>query len=183
MDSNDENIGMTVDNDWLYKWDEDRGHLMDVDGAHRGALDFDDEHGMLMFFIQVLQLINPFYKDQVLLYANNHHSHGEDEIREQDHPPAREYHDDQIMHDPALKNGPQAPQWQSNPSCQFGDRDSTQPHRRVLNTQQCQEATLPSPPISHSTSNRDDENNHNNGTQVRSAVYRGDEHVSIHNMP
>jgi len=183
MDSNDENIGMTVDNDWLYEQDENRSHLMDVDDARRGALDFNDEHGMLTFFIQVLQLINCFYKDQVPSYANDHHSRGEDEIGEQDHPPARKDCNNQIMHDPASKDGPQAPQWQSNLSYQFGDRDSTQPCHHVSNTQQRQEATLPSPPISHSTSNRDDENNHDNGTQVRSAVYHGDEHVSIHNMP
>jgi len=152
---------MTIDNDWLYEWDEDCGHLMDVDGACRGALNFDNEHGMLTFFIQVLQLVNCFYKDQVPSYGN-------------DHPPAREDHEDQIMHDPASKDGSQAPQWQSNPSHQFGDRDSTQPYWK---------ATLPSPPISYSTSNRDDENNHDNGTQVQSTVYCGDEHVSNHNMP
>ena len=156
---------------------------MDVDGTCRDALDFDNEHGMLTFFIQVLQLINCFYKDQVPLYGNNHHSHREDKIREQDHPLARKDHKDQIMHDPASKDGPQAPPWQSNLSHQFGDRDSTQPCHCVLNMQECQEATLPIPPISHSTSNRDNENNHNNGTQVQSAVYCSDEHVSNHNMP
>ena len=173
---------MTIDNDWLYEQDEDHGHIMDVDDARKGALDFDDEHGMLTFCIRVLQLINHFYKGQVLSYGNDHHSRGEDEIGEQDHPPAREDCEDQTMHDPASKDNPQA-QRQSNLSHQFGNRDSTQPQSRVSNTQQHRAATLPLPPISRSTSNRDNENDHNNRTQVQSAVYRGDEHVSNHNMP
>ena len=49
---------MTIDNDWLYERDEDHSHIMDVDDACRGALNFDD--GMLTFFIRVLQLINCF---------------------------------------------------------------------------------------------------------------------------
>lgn len=62
-------------------------------------------------------------------------------------------------------------------------RDSTQPRRHMSNTQRFQERALPSPPISRLNSNQDDENNRGNGTQVQSAVRRGDEHVSNPNMP
>ncbi|KAH0831087.1 hypothetical protein J3R83DRAFT_13648 [Lanmaoa asiatica] len=154
IDSNTEKDEMTIDNDWSHEHcseARDRGHQMDVDGS-RGLFDFDNEH------------------DQAPSYSNDYHSRGEDAIRKQVYPSARD-HEDQIMHDSASKDAA---------AVQPPHRCVQQAHqlpRHVSNTQQRPEAAFPSPPISRSTSNRDYENNYDNGIQVRSAVRRGDEHA------
>ncbi|KAG6372906.1 hypothetical protein JVT61DRAFT_6912 [Boletus reticuloceps] len=76
-----------------------------------------------------------------------------------------------------------APPQPSNLSHYSSARDSTQPHCHVSNIERLQEHALPSPSISRSNSNRGDEHNYDNGTQVPCAVCCGDKHVRQYNMP
>ncbi|KAG6370454.1 hypothetical protein JVT61DRAFT_12077 [Boletus reticuloceps] len=158
--SNDGGNRMAIDNEGSHRHHSevrDHGHQMDVDRLPGSLFDFDNG--------QVIQ----------------------DVIRGQDYQSARENHEDQIIHDLASQDdirvqpphhcAQQAPPQPSNLSRHSSTRDSTQPHRHVSNTERLQEHALPSPPISRSNSNRGDKHDHDNGTQVSSAVHRGDEHA------
>ncbi|KAG6378231.1 hypothetical protein JVT61DRAFT_13931 [Boletus reticuloceps] len=162
LDSNDRRGCMAIDNEGLYghrSEDRDDSHQMDVDGNEQG---------------------------QLPLYSHNSFSRKQSISKGQDDRSARETHQDRMINDPVWQDDapvqpprrhPQPAPQQFNLLRHLSARDSTQPHRHVPNAQWLQERALPSPPISRSNSNGGEEHNHDNATQVQSAVCRGDEHA------